>query len=512
MDKIRSLFVAAFLALGCISVSAQNHEDLLRFSQYNYSFGTARSASMGGAFSSLGADYSSSAINPAGLGMYRRSEISISPTITMNKAKTLNVDDMGTFGSNADRTRFILNNFGGAFNVYNGPGIVTSFTFGFGYSRLADFNANTTVAGRSRTSMIDYFGSQIARSGIIPPSNGDPIRYTGNNFGAWDGILAYNTYLLDYDNGYYPKDLFDPDNAIFSSRLNRATSGNVGQYDLAAGINFMNVFYMGFGFGIQDITYKETLRYTETPENNSAYGLSHYNYVQHLKQDGTAWNFKFGIIARPIQDLRISLAVHTPTYISMDEYYFAEMDSYYNDYMVGQGVYDRTESLRDSYNIQTPTRFMAGLSYSINSPTIGPLGVISLDYERVWYNKMKFYESGWTYEVMSITDDVEEYYKPANNIRVGAEAILTPNVFLRLGYAYYDSVYSYDDYQDYGKSNNYSIGLGYRTGNWSLDFAYVYMDQKDVTYQFFNDGMYKSGVYKTDNKRNNVILTASVRF
>ena len=40
-------------------------------------FGTARAMALGGAFTSLGADMSAMSINPAGLGMYRRSEISL---------------------------------------------------------------------------------------------------------------------------------------------------------------------------------------------------------------------------------------------------------------------------------------------------------------------------------------------------------------------------------------------------------------------------------------------------
>ena len=45
--------------------------DLFELSQTTFSLGTARSMAMAGAFTSLGADLTSMAINPAGLGMYR---------------------------------------------------------------------------------------------------------------------------------------------------------------------------------------------------------------------------------------------------------------------------------------------------------------------------------------------------------------------------------------------------------------------------------------------------------
>ena len=51
--------------------------DLLELSQTQFNFGTARSMAMAGAFTSLGADLSSMSINPAGLGMYRHSDLSI---------------------------------------------------------------------------------------------------------------------------------------------------------------------------------------------------------------------------------------------------------------------------------------------------------------------------------------------------------------------------------------------------------------------------------------------------
>ena len=60
--------------------------DLLELSQTQFNFGTARSMAMAGAFTSLGADLSSMSINPAGLGMYRHSDLSITPLVTLARA------------------------------------------------------------------------------------------------------------------------------------------------------------------------------------------------------------------------------------------------------------------------------------------------------------------------------------------------------------------------------------------------------------------------------------------
>ena len=79
-----------FLMISC-NVFAQSHLDAYRFSQQDYE-GTARFTSMGGAFGALGGDFTSLSLNPAGVGVYRSSEFTITPTISYNK---VNSDYMG---------------------------------------------------------------------------------------------------------------------------------------------------------------------------------------------------------------------------------------------------------------------------------------------------------------------------------------------------------------------------------------------------------------------------------
>ena len=63
----------ALVCLVSVESVAQNEADVLRFSQQN-SIGTVRTIGLCGAFGALGADLSSMGINPAGMGMYRRSD------------------------------------------------------------------------------------------------------------------------------------------------------------------------------------------------------------------------------------------------------------------------------------------------------------------------------------------------------------------------------------------------------------------------------------------------------
>src|SRR5580658_4983078 len=77
----KHISTAAFLLMVAGTALAQNETDVLRYSQLTFG-GTARSSAMAGSMGALGADFSTLSVNPAGIGVYRRSEISITPQIT----------------------------------------------------------------------------------------------------------------------------------------------------------------------------------------------------------------------------------------------------------------------------------------------------------------------------------------------------------------------------------------------------------------------------------------------
>ncbi len=77
----RLLLIALPLVSGTpLFAQTPNADATVSFARNSIS-GTARTAGSGGAFSSVGADLGSLDLNPAGLGIYRSSEISITPAI-----------------------------------------------------------------------------------------------------------------------------------------------------------------------------------------------------------------------------------------------------------------------------------------------------------------------------------------------------------------------------------------------------------------------------------------------
>jgi hypothetical protein len=84
---------------------AQNEEDALRIGTLMPG-GTGRSAGMANAFGAVGADPASIGINPAGFGLYRTSELSLTPLVEVNDAKAT------TYGTATGdtQTRFAIGN------------------------------------------------------------------------------------------------------------------------------------------------------------------------------------------------------------------------------------------------------------------------------------------------------------------------------------------------------------------------------------------------------------------
>ena len=104
MDKkLLCVVLAAFPAMAY----AQSSIDAYNVSQGDLR-GTARFTSMAGAFTALGGDISTLHQNPAGIGVYRKSEVGISAGLDFLSAKS----EADGFSNTQNHTRFSLNNVG----------------------------------------------------------------------------------------------------------------------------------------------------------------------------------------------------------------------------------------------------------------------------------------------------------------------------------------------------------------------------------------------------------------
>lgn len=510
-----------------MTANAQTPGDVLRLSQYNYGFSTARSAAMGGAFTSLGADLSSMTLNPAGLGMYRSSEVSFSPSVTTNTIRSLYTLDGSTMGQTgrASKTRFSVGSLGAAFNIYNGGGGLTSATLGVGYTKLTDFNTSSFAQNSgSSISILDFFAQQV--TGFTPGELGastdaDPhIAFRRIDPQYWGGILAYQTNMIDPLSDDPNETHFRPvlsDNTQVNPALRMSTTGSVGEYSISGGFNIQNIVYLGMTIGIQDIYYNNTNYYSEAALGDASERLSGLEYEQSHKMSGAGVNFKFGATVRPIDNLRIGLAIHTPTFISINEEYREVMRSFFNSPEVSKNRDYDSPFLLNDYDLQTPTRFLAGASY-----TWPGVGLITADYERVWYNGMKLSNFGNNRATeQKFNSEVKDLFRPANNFRVGIEATPMQQLYLRAGYAYYDNCMKINDAIFSRQANiksyqNYSGGIGGRFGHFFVDLAYIYTSYKYAPYDIFflesNQGIIDSGIIQPKQNRHTITLSLGARF
>lgn len=535
-------------------------EDLASLSQ-THAFGTARAMGMGGAFVSLGADMTSMSLNPAGLGLYRRNEISLTPMVPISHAQTA-----GTFdwqGNN--RTRFAFANIGAALNVFeSSTGSLTSLTIGFGMNRIADFNTRYSFSSESvynpadgnlMPTIADVYGQQLGQGvykdgryySIFPAAaaDGNPngaLGYDGFDPGFWPAILAYNGFMINVE-GAGDDRLWVPSyighNASVTHSLDVLGSGSINEFTLSAGGNFNNIVYFGASLGIQSVhkkvgmTYQEEYRYYDTDGIAVDAGgyelLSQLNYSSIYQQtviDGSGVNFKLGVIVRPIAGLRLGVAFHTPTFYSLDYSYRADIETEgrNNDTRETQVSYDRTPTQIDegpgSWEFTSPARLMFGASY-----TFGNFAIVSVDYERDWYNGIRVKNlpnigvSTHAYKM-----NFKQNFCATNSLRAGIEVKPLPILALRLGCGFTGSMLR--DREQFinnpvtYKSYYISAGVGVNLGrNTTLDLAYQHVTQKQTDYQLFfsYDSDTKkpktySGFYDTSLTRHYIAMTLGFRF
>ncbi|MDE6832233.1 MAG: hypothetical protein K2J07_05840, partial [Muribaculaceae bacterium] len=158
--------------------------------------GTARFMSMAGAFSALGGDLSTLNQNPAGIGVYRSSEIGATLDINMTSGP----------GNGSDKTHVYCNNFGYVGSTRLGSETMPTFSWGATYSRVASFDRTYSGGiGSLGTSLTNYIAS--ISNGTAPSVLGEEGSYNPfqDSSADWLSIMGYNSYMINptgYNNSY----------------------------------------------------------------------------------------------------------------------------------------------------------------------------------------------------------------------------------------------------------------------------------------------------------------------
>ena len=450
------LYIIALILISVSSISAQNSVDVLRFSQTNVG-GTARSMAQGGAFGAVGADFSSLSINPAGIGLYKKSEFSATPTFYFSKVKS----EMNDYNTDDYKSNFNMNNYG--LVLVAGEGKKKQgwkyFQFGVGVNRLANFNNQYLIENDNPTSsmMSDY---QMQAFGNNPedlsPFSTDLAWYHWLLDTVADGSLVYTSPISN--GGVYQK-------------LRKTTWGSINELNISFGSTYSDIFYVGASVGFPFLRYFEESMYLEEDKTDTINNFYKYIKDDYLETHGSGVNFKFGVIVRPMGWFRVGLAFHSPTWYSMNDYYYSTMTRYYDN---GQHEIKDSPYGRYDYSLETPMKLIGSTAF-----TIARFMLISADVELVDYSSGRL--SAYDYQFSKENEAVQSKYRATMNYKVGAEIRLRPISF-RAGLDYFGSPYA-DDIND-GQIWKASAGIGYRDRSIFVDLAYIYTIKKEDYYLY----------------------------
>ncbi len=553
--------VFALLLCGLpLMINAQDAFDVLQMSQTELR-GTSRFQSMAGAFGALGGDLSTLTQNPAGIGVYRSSDLGITLSLDFNSTKA-GIDKL-------NETKFNVNNVGYVGAIRLDSESVPNLNFGFTYNRLQSYNRHYFGGvGNIPTSMSNFIADEFVNVNSNGPFTADDLYWDDEYNPYFDGNApwaAVTTFDMKTNNNGYVG-IINANGDYMQGLFGQGTSGNAyyevderghaDEYNIAFGGNVGNKLYFGLDFGILDLDFRSYQSYEEDLSNAYVMGddadlfnspivndntRAEWGLYNTLHSKGTGVNFKLGLIWKPVQALRIGAAFHTPTYYDMRDTYYvsAKLNAYQDNehlYRADKGSNDGYD-YSSTYTIKTPWRFMGSVA-----GVIGNYGIISLDYECVANQTMRVGDdrgNEWFdvtdrikgYRDPSRGDMLKGYFKPSHIIRIGAEYRVNPNWSLRAGYSYKTTQvgkevdnYEYNivtvgtnpTYQYDNSVQNITCGVGYHYKKFYADVAYVHKIRESVYNAFspINDKYGYEPNVSADVKDNNnrVSLTLGMRF
>ncbi|WP_285057576.1 OmpP1/FadL family transporter [Pedobacter ginsengisoli] len=511
MKKITLSLVVTVAAT--VSTYAQSYApDALKFSQTNYG-STARFKGMGGAQIGVGGDMSSLGGNPAGLGLFTKSEFGLTPEFNgmTGKASFLNT----TTDSNKDRLN--LNNLG---VVLYSPSLrakgesmqtgVVSSVFGIGYARNNDFGADFSYTGvNSANSIADYFTDDANAY------NKAPNQLPEGSLGR----MAFDGFIIDYDDFTTPSKPFyrastrnnsDVQTESNTQRQGEMRSGSTSELTAGGALNIANQVYIGASIGLVNVRYTNDAQYFESGYNfteDSRYDLT---FAKNQETTGSGFNARLGVIFRPVGNFRIGATMQTPTWLLIEDNTTFKLDT---RIATGPNAKDYTNAPANytfTYRLRTPLKGSLGASY-----VIGGKALISADVDYIDYSTIRFStdQGNDPDRIIDENNTVKNFYKGAVNYRLGAEYKVDNAFSLRGGYGNNGSAIKGDD-DGYFDTKYYSGGLGYRVNNYYFDLTYQRAETNtDLSpYIVGSAENPEEPVANIKTARNNVFLTFGVRF
>ena len=487
--------------------------------------GTARYVGMGGAMEALGADISTIGSNPAGIGLFRHNNLSVSGGLLMQSD--------GKEFANGKKTNLSFDQIGGVYSTRTGQ--KSFLNFGFNYHKSKNFDYILNAAGsldgssQNKQSYIKGALGNQNEGGFYVDKNKD-----GQNIGyvnATSTNVAYTWSQIDY---LYWNSLIPGSTGTYNYEkatgytLDRAHTGYIGNYDFAVSGNLNDRVYLGLTFGMKDVNYKG---YSEYRENFNNGGVV---VRDERKVTGSGFDITAGVIVRPVAEspFRIGAYVKSPTWYDLTTSNVTRL-------VYASGTSSQEKGVANSYDFKmwTPWKFGFSLGH-----TVGNYLALGATYEYENYSNInsrvndggyydyyygQYYESSSPDRIMNA--HTKEVLKGVSTLKLGIEYKPVSNVALRMGYNYVSPKYVSDaqkdpglaslgtayssttDYTNWSSINRFTLGIGYKVKKFNIDLAYQYSAQNGSFAPFSNirDVSIPSGA--TTVKESNIATTADVK-
>jgi hypothetical protein len=488
--KIRyTLFVIAFVA-GSNSTYAQFARDAVRFSTFQTG-STSRLKGIGNASTAVGGDLSSISANPAGLGYFTQSEISVTGEFDnqTTNATYLGKQVTATKGSpNGSQ-------FGAVFytrlNTPRGQSKTEGFVslnYGVAYARTNNFYERVNTNGLNNANSINNYYANLA-----------------NSEGVDNGTLqdwAYQHQLISRY-GTATNNSFAPNSypgVNQTGDINR--TGGQSALDFSAGTNYNNKLYLGLNISVANLRYKSTKTFNETgtatiPQTGGPVDRgynSQYSQIQDTKGEG--FSAKLGVIYKVVEYVRLGATITSPTFLTIDDSFSETLGTSLN----GGASYEDGIEYPTTYSMRTPFKASGGISVFV-----GQYGFITGDVEYVDYASTNISSS----DIYTNNFDlgvIKNNYRSVVNQRAGVEAKIVKIVSLRAGYGLQPSPLKTGGFD----TKTLTGGLGLRLGNYYADAAYVRVT--GLRNELYYDIGPTSPAADINQKNNNFFLTVGFRY
>ena len=501
---MKRLYLTGFALAITLGISlAQDEFDALRYSR-NYFGGTARVAGMAGAYGALGGDFSSLSINPGGIGVFRSTEFTLSPTLSFDRT------DASYLGSSFSdtRSRFALGNLGfvSTHKTGNESGLV-SVSYGFGYNQLNSFNRNTFMqarmpevtppvsterpenGGSASSSYLDNFVNYANATGEFNPDNLDPYY---EQLAWYADLIYYDTMMVSYRN-----DINDVGYGQFQQQKLRE-NGGLGEFVFGLGANYSDVLYFGGTLGVHQLRFHQDISTFEEDDLDKSDYFNSFTFNEYLDVFGTGFTAKLGLIYRPVSFLRIGAAFHIPTFYRIREEFSTNL----------KGTFDQVDATSESspvntfkYWLRTPYRAIGSIAIQIQK-----IATIDVDYELADYSIMNF-KSDYPDDFVDINQNLRNNYKLTSSLRAGAEVVINP-IYIRGGFAFYGSPYENEIPGISTYNLLYTGGLGFRSEKFFFDFGGV-VRTDELKYELYKEDAYGAII---SGRKVNFIATLGFKF